>query len=55
MDKWVNKIYRMSQNQLKALRVLVDSESILIEAVESAKLLGLTGNARSFATLRMTM
>ena len=35
----------MSQNQLKALKMLADSKDILIEAVESAKLLGLEGKA----------
>ncbi|MBU4397355.1 hypothetical protein KKC08_04270 [Patescibacteria group bacterium] len=35
----------MSQNQLKALRALVDNKGGVIEAVESAKLLGLEGKA----------
>lgn len=43
MDKWVNKIYRLSLNQLKALEVLVESKKGVIEADDSIKLVGLKG------------
>lgn len=45
MDKWINKIYRMSLNQLKALEVLVESKDGMIEAYDSIKLVGLKGKS----------
>jgi hypothetical protein len=43
VDKWVNKIYRMSLNQLKALEVLAESKNGIIEADDSIKIVGLKG------------
>jgi hypothetical protein len=43
VDKWVSKIYRMSLNQLKALEVLAESKSGMIEADDSIKIVGLKG------------
>lgn len=43
MDKWVNKIYRMSLNQLKVLEVLAASKNGIIESDDSIKVVGLKG------------
>ena len=43
MDKWINKLHRMSFNQLKALEVLAASENGIIEANDSEKKLGMEG------------
>lgn len=45
MDKWINKIRRLSWNQLRALRVLAKNSRGIIEAEEAEKEVGLKGKA----------
>ena len=43
MKKWINKLHRMSFNQLRALEVLAMSKDGIIEASDSIKEVGLDG------------
>lgn len=45
MEKWINKIHRMSLSQLKALEVLAASKNGIIEANDSSRLVGLKGKS----------